>query len=156
METLPWLRSEETFLKHLRMLGKIGSAVPPSSFIEAVVEERFLEEQMAGHGQPLLRWYSSDATPLSILRSATHNTASGSAKRRRKTREEYLVQLLYRRRCTGQTHADSILLFEAQLLEHGKSGSAVILTNGLCSEGLRQVGAPAASTWFYLHLVLYL
>ena len=132
MEGLQWLNSEELFLEHLRKLGKVGSSLPLGSHVEAVVEgckghlqQRFLEHQVAGYGQPLLRWYSSDCTPVRILRSATHQTSSGPAKRRRKTGEEFLVQLLYQRRIIGHNCTDSLLFAEPQQLDHGKTAAAL-------------------------------
>ena len=132
MAARPWTQSSEQFLEHLRILGKVGGEVPAGSSIEAVVEgcknhlqELFVTEERLARGQPLLRWYSSDCTPVRVSRSSTCQTASGSAKRRRKVAEEFLVQLLYQRRPTGHKFSDAILIGEPQQLDYGKTGAAL-------------------------------
>ena len=59
------------------------------------------------------------------MRTQSHNTVGGSTKRRRKLAEEFLVQMLYQRRMTGNSYSDSVIMTESQQLEHGKTGAAL-------------------------------
>eukprot|EP00971_Amphidinium_carterae_P344960 6485661-Amphidinium_carterae.3 len=127
------LKDVASLLERMRHHGKPSNPAEDRTAISVIVEaaheglkQRMAEEELAARGQPLLRYYASDCTPVIVQRSAVHGTVEGAMRRRRRKKcDEFLLEVLYQRRLVGEESSDSILIAPPQHLSHGKTGIAL-------------------------------